>query len=112
MRADGGPANEKTGRMSGNAATTHGRHCPCSACAAEDWAKIDAPCGIHGAECPDRYPDHVREKQSAANVYVDDERVARVMQTTGCGEIEARFMLDLHDGKVDGDVLDERGDDA
>lgn len=50
--------------------------------------------------------------QIAANVYVDDERVARVMQTTGCGEIEARFMLDLHDGKVDGDVLDERGDDA
>ena len=30
---------------------THGRHCTCSACAREDWTRITAPCGMHGAEC-------------------------------------------------------------
>jgi hypothetical protein len=34
---------------------THGRHCPCSACAREDWTKIEAPCGMHGADCPRVY---------------------------------------------------------
>ncbi len=37
------------------AAITHGRHCPCSACAREDWTKITAPCGMHGAACPSVY---------------------------------------------------------
>lgn len=32
---------------------THGRHCVCSACAAQDWAEPGlAPCGIHGSSCP------------------------------------------------------------
>jgi hypothetical protein len=34
---------------------THGRHCPCSACAREDWTRITGPCGMHGAECPAVY---------------------------------------------------------
>jgi hypothetical protein len=35
---------------------THGRHCPCSACAAEDWADPElAPCGMHGSSCPRVY---------------------------------------------------------
>lgn len=34
---------------------THGRHCPCSACAREDWTKIVAPCGMHGEGCPAVY---------------------------------------------------------
>jgi hypothetical protein len=39
---------------------THGRHCPCSACAREDWTNPNlAPCGMHGPSCPaiyDPYP--------------------------------------------------------
>lgn len=35
---------------------THGRHCPCSACKAEDWTDPRlAPCGMHGADCPREY---------------------------------------------------------
>lgn len=34
----------------------HGRHCPCTACAQEDWARPDlAPCGLHGESCPNTY---------------------------------------------------------
>lgn len=35
---------------------THGRHCLCSACAAQDWAEPQlAPCGMHGPSCPPVY---------------------------------------------------------
>lgn len=35
---------------------THGRHCACSSCAAEDWTDPRlAPCGMHGRGCPARY---------------------------------------------------------
>jgi hypothetical protein len=34
---------------------THGRHCTCSACAREDWARITGPCGMHGKDCPATY---------------------------------------------------------
>lgn len=35
---------------------THGRHCVCSACAAQDWAEPSlAPCGMHGPSCPPLY---------------------------------------------------------
>jgi hypothetical protein len=34
---------------------THGRHCPCSACAREDWTRITGPCGMHGKDCPAVY---------------------------------------------------------
>jgi hypothetical protein len=35
---------------------THGRHCICSACAAQDWAEPGlAPCGMHGPSCPPLY---------------------------------------------------------
>jgi hypothetical protein len=35
---------------------THGRHCPCSACAREDWANPGlAHCGMHGPSCPPVY---------------------------------------------------------
>jgi hypothetical protein len=34
---------------------THGRHCTCSACAREDWARITGPCGMHGSDCPPVY---------------------------------------------------------
>lgn len=31
---------------------THGRHCPCSACAHQDWSEPQlAPCGMHGHSC-------------------------------------------------------------
>jgi len=34
---------------------THGRHCACSACVAEDWSNPAlAPCGMHGPSCPGR----------------------------------------------------------
>jgi hypothetical protein len=35
---------------------THGRHCTCHSCAAEDWTNADlAPCGMHGEDCPALY---------------------------------------------------------
>lgn len=35
---------------------THGRHCPCSACARENWANPRlAPCGMHGSSCAPVY---------------------------------------------------------
>jgi len=35
---------------------THGRHCICSACAAQDWAEPGlASCGMHGPSCPAVY---------------------------------------------------------
>jgi hypothetical protein len=34
---------------------THGRHCVCSACKAQDWTEPQlASCGMHGNDCP--YP--------------------------------------------------------
>lgn len=43
---------------------THGRHCPCSACAREDWTRITAPCGMHGPDCPAVYaPSRLPEEQ-------------------------------------------------
>jgi hypothetical protein len=33
-------------------AVTHGRHCPCSACAQQDWGDpMLGPCGEHGPGC-------------------------------------------------------------
>jgi hypothetical protein len=43
---------------------THGRHCPCSACAREDWSRITAPCGMHGADCPREYAPTAAEGRS------------------------------------------------
>jgi hypothetical protein len=41
---------------------THGRHCVCSACAAEDWTNPNlAPCGMHGPSCPPVYAPIPRE---------------------------------------------------
>jgi hypothetical protein len=34
---------------------THGRHCSCSACAAEDWTNPRFVCGMHGEACPAVY---------------------------------------------------------
>lgn len=34
---------------------THGRHCSCRACAAEDWPRVTSPCGMHGPDCPAVY---------------------------------------------------------
>jgi hypothetical protein len=35
---------------------THGRHCPCSACCAQDWSEPQlAPCGMHGVSCAPVY---------------------------------------------------------
>jgi hypothetical protein len=52
---------------------THGRHCPCSACAQEDWTNPNlAPCGMHGLSCPavyDPYPKiAAREEPSACSM--------------------------------------------
>jgi hypothetical protein len=42
--------------LEGRKRVTHGRHCPCSACAQEDWTNPRlAPCGMHGPECPAVY---------------------------------------------------------
>ena len=35
---------------------THGRHCSCRACGAQDWSEPQlAPCGMHGSKCPPVY---------------------------------------------------------
>ena len=50
-------------------AVTHGRHCPCTGCANEDWTRPDlAACGMHGPDCPPIYapiPAGVRAKEPA-----------------------------------------------
>jgi hypothetical protein len=43
-------------RPSDGPRVTHGRHCPCSACAREDWSNPAlAHCGMHGPACPGVY---------------------------------------------------------
>lgn len=42
---------------------THGRHCVCSACAAQDWSEPQlAPCGMHGPSCPPVYAPFTSEQ--------------------------------------------------
>lgn len=48
----------------GDERLTHGRHCPCSACAREDWTNPDlAPCGMHGQSCPREYAPRAAASQ-------------------------------------------------
>jgi hypothetical protein len=43
---------------------THGRHCPCSACAREDWTNPNlAPCGMHGPTCAAVYAPIPRARE-------------------------------------------------
>lgn len=45
-------------------ALTHGRHCPCSACAREDWTNPAlADCGMHGPSCPRVYAPFARQPE-------------------------------------------------
>jgi hypothetical protein len=45
---------------------THGRHCPCSACAAEDWTRPGLSfCGMHGPTCPAIYAPISRAEVSS-----------------------------------------------
>lgn len=58
--AQSGITHVRVDRYVGPSATseriTHGRHCICSACAAQDWAEPGlAPCGMHGPSCPPVY---------------------------------------------------------
>lgn len=46
---------------------THGRHCPCSACAREDWTNPKlAHCGMHGPDCPRKYDPYASATQPDA----------------------------------------------
>lgn len=67
---------------------THGRHCICSACAAQDWAEPGlAPCGMHGPSCPPMYTprgaagDVVRGP--GASVRIDTEPVTMLNDPLG-----------------------------
>ena len=47
---------------------THGRHCTCTPCAAQDWTEPQlAPCGMHGPDCPAEY-----QPLGGAGTYVAD----------------------------------------
>jgi hypothetical protein len=85
---------------------THGRHCVCSACAAQDWAEPGlAPCGMHGPSCPPVYaplgaPGNVVCGPNAS-VRVDTEpsepnRIANDL----CGDAfnVLRDLVEAHDG--------------
>ena len=60
-------------------ALTHGRHCPCSACARQDWTAPDlAPCGRHGKSCPPFYapaPDALEVERHATGAIVPEELI-------------------------------------
>jgi hypothetical protein len=53
--------------LSSGQGVTHGRHCPCSACEREDWTRITAPCGMHGASCPAVYAPLSAGRQEATD---------------------------------------------
>ena len=43
-------------KREGTEKVTHGRHCSCRACGAQDWSEPQlAPCGMHGSKCPPVY---------------------------------------------------------
>jgi hypothetical protein len=53
---------------------THGRHCPCSACAQEDWTNPKlAHCGMHGPSCPPVYAPISQDLSRAAEGVRDQE---------------------------------------
>ena len=57
---------------------THGRHCICSACAAEDWSNPElAPCGMHGRACAPAYQPWGLAGQ--LHVVVDDDPMIRAV---------------------------------
>ena len=59
-------------RLTGLRMVTHGRHCTCGACAAQDWTDPDlAPCGMHGPDCPALY-----QPWGTAGTYIDPKLVS------------------------------------
>lgn len=75
---------------------THGRHCPCSACAKEDWTRPDlAPCGIHGVGCPNEYAP-----VGDATGRPDIATALRVIEEVTALPPEDRVMALVEDGSV------------
>lgn len=81
---------------------THGRHCPCSPCAREDWTRPDlAPCGMHGPDCPAVYaplpaplPEptiSLRMMQAWAHFYLPDPARANVLALAEAVEVSLRY---------------------
>jgi hypothetical protein len=57
-------------------AITHGRHCVCSACAAQDWTDPKlAACGMHGPSCPPVYAPMGRAGSVAREAPPNDRQV-------------------------------------
>lgn len=96
--------------MSAEQRVTHGRHCTCSPCAAQDWADPQlAPCGMHGRECPPVYAplgaagELVLVEPGPASgtirlTFNVEAQVALSRVTAGWTDAEARALLD---GDVD-----------
>jgi hypothetical protein len=58
---------------------THGRHCICSACAAQDWAEPGlAACGMHGPSCPPVYAPIGPAGQRIGGAVIATPRVQQV----------------------------------
>lgn len=57
---------------------THGRHCPCSACARQDWTDPRlAACGMHGPSCPNEYAPIVVAGEGGQDSDLAEPPVAR-----------------------------------
>lgn len=85
-----------------NVVVTHGRHCLCASCAAEDWTRITGPCGMHGKDCPAVYvpigapgdivvsahADRVVAAQDAVEAVLDECARLDVIRALACQLIE------------------------
>jgi hypothetical protein len=84
---------------------THGRHCICSACAAQDWAEPAlAPCGMHGPSCAPAYAplgaagDVVRRPSTTSEPGAEKPSDAmrglnRIVDRIEAGEIEKAVLM-------------------
>lgn len=69
--------------QAGQSVVTHGRHCTCSACAAQDWAEPGlAACGMHGPSCPPVYAPLGPAGSGGSDTFPADLRA--VLEDAGC----------------------------
>lgn len=66
------PEFDSTDRRATGSRVTHGRHCSCTPCRAQDWSEPGlAPCGMHPDGCP---PDgNVTPEHKESGGKLDDE---------------------------------------
>src|SRR4051794_31248362 len=62
---------------------THGRHCDCTPCKAQDWSDPTlAPCGMHGTDCEVSELDHGDESWHAPQSGPRPKEIGKDTDTT------------------------------